>query len=76
MAIPETEMPKAETLERFVALVEQNAHVEAVEEFYTEGSKGAQRAFEVDTGHDLMVTEPRRAADLLLGLLASSTNTT
>ena len=28
-------MPDAETLERFIALVEQNAHVAAVEEFYT-----------------------------------------
>ena len=27
-------MPTAETLERFIALVEQNAHVEAVEAFY------------------------------------------
>ena len=29
-------MPTTETLEKFIALVEQNAHVEAVEEFYTE----------------------------------------
>jgi ketosteroid isomerase-like protein len=29
-------MPTAETLELFIARVEQNAHVEAVEEFYTE----------------------------------------
>ena len=28
-------MPDAETLERFIALVEQNAHVAAVEKFYT-----------------------------------------
>ncbi|MET0918771.1 MAG: nuclear transport factor 2 family protein [Burkholderiales bacterium] len=28
-------MPAAETLERFIALVESNAHVEAVEQFYT-----------------------------------------
>ena len=28
-------MPTAETLERFIARVEQNAHVEAVQEFYT-----------------------------------------
>ena len=28
-------MPTAETLERFIALVEQNAHIEAVEGFYT-----------------------------------------
>jgi len=31
-------MPTQETLERFIAKVEQNAHVEACEEFYTEHS--------------------------------------
>jgi hypothetical protein len=31
-------MPSIETLERFVARVESNAHVEAIEEFYTEGA--------------------------------------
>ena len=31
-------MPSMETLERFVARVEQNAHAEACEEFYTETS--------------------------------------
>lgn len=31
-------MPTPETLERFIARVEANAHVEAVEEFYTETS--------------------------------------
>jgi hypothetical protein len=28
-------MPKVETLERFITRVEQNAHADAVEEFYT-----------------------------------------
>ena len=31
-------MPTAQTLERFIARVESNAHVEAIEEFYTEGA--------------------------------------
>ncbi len=31
-------MPTAETIERFIARVEQNAHIEAVQEFYTENS--------------------------------------
>ncbi len=31
-------MPKPETLERFIARVVSNAHVEAIEEFYTEGA--------------------------------------
>jgi len=31
-------MPSPDTLQRFIALVEANQHVEAVEAFYTEGS--------------------------------------
>lgn len=31
-------MPSPQTLERFIARVEQNAHTEAIEEFYTENS--------------------------------------
>ena len=31
-------MPTADTLERFIARVEQNAHAEAIEEFYTPGA--------------------------------------
>lgn len=31
-------MPNADTLERFIARVEANAHAEAVEEFYTENA--------------------------------------
>ena len=31
-------MPTTQTLERFIARVESNAHVEAIEEFYTEGA--------------------------------------
>jgi SnoaL-like domain len=31
-------MPSTDTLERFIARVEENAHAEAVEEFYTEQS--------------------------------------
>lgn len=31
-------MPSQDTLERFIARVEENAHTEAIEEFYTENS--------------------------------------
>jgi hypothetical protein len=31
-------MPSPDTLERFIARVEQNAHAEAIEEFYTENA--------------------------------------
>ena len=32
-------MPSPETLERFIARVEQNAHAEAIEEFYVEDGR-------------------------------------
>src|SRR6266699_5204505 len=53
-------MPTAETLERFIALVEQNAHVEAVEGFYTadasmQGNQSAPRV-----GRDSHVADERR----------------
>jgi hypothetical protein len=31
-------MPSSDTLEKFIARVESNAHVEAIQEFYTEGA--------------------------------------
>jgi hypothetical protein len=46
-------MPSAETLERFIARVEQNADVEAIEEFYTEAAPRV--------GRDLLVAHERRA---------------
>ena len=36
ITLVENQMPTTETLESFIARVEQNAHAEAVEEFYTE----------------------------------------
>src|ERR1700728_1355235 len=45
-------MPSAETLNRFVARVEANAHVEAVEEFYTENSSMRENQAEPRVGRD------------------------
>ena len=36
--IETTKMPSTATLDRFIAHVEQNAHAEAIEEFYTENA--------------------------------------
>jgi hypothetical protein len=55
-------MPTSDTLERFIALVESNAHVEACEQFYTENStmqenQGAPRvgrAAHVDSERKMM----------------------
>lgn len=45
-------MPTMETLERFIARVEENAHVEACEEFYTEDSSMQENQAPPRVGRD------------------------
>ncbi len=52
-------MPTAETLERFIARVEQNAHVEAVEEFYTADSSMQENQSAPRVGRDAHVANER-----------------
>jgi hypothetical protein len=53
-------MPSVQTLERFVARVEQNAHVEAVEEFYTENSSMQENQAPPRIGRSAHVENERR----------------
>jgi hypothetical protein len=53
-------MPTAETLERFIALVEQNAHIEAVETFYTPGASMQENQSPPRVGRDAHVANERR----------------
>ena len=53
-------MPAADVLERFVARVEQNAHVEAVEEFYAPNSSMRENQNEPRIGRDLHTANERR----------------
>ena len=53
-------MPTSETLERFIALVEQNAHVEACEQFYTENSAMQENQLPPRVGRDAHVANERR----------------
>ena len=53
-------MPSLETLERFIARVEQNAHAEAVEEFYTGNSSMRENLAEPRIGRDLHVANERK----------------
>jgi hypothetical protein len=53
-------MPTLETLERFIARVEQNAHAEAIEEFYTENSSMRENLSEPRVGRDLHVANERK----------------
>ena len=53
-------MPTTETLERFIARVEQNAHAEACEEFYTEDSSMQENQSPARVGRDAHVQNERR----------------
>jgi hypothetical protein len=54
-------MPSRATLERFIARVEQNAHVEAIEEFYTEDASMRENLGPPRLGRDALVANERRA---------------
>ena len=53
-------MPSAETLARFIALVEQNAHVEAVEAFYTADASMQENQSMPRVGRESHVANERR----------------
>jgi hypothetical protein len=53
-------MPTTETLERFIARVEQNAHVEACEEFYTAESSMQENQSPPRVGRDAHVANERK----------------
>jgi hypothetical protein len=53
-------MPSAETLERFIARVEQNAHAEALEEFYTANASMQENQSTPRVGRDAHVANERR----------------
>jgi hypothetical protein len=52
-------MPSADTLERFIARVEQNAHAEAIEEFYTPDASMRENMNPPRTGRDKLVANER-----------------
>lgn len=53
-------MPSPETLERFIARVEENAHAEACEEFYTENASMQENDAPPRIGRDSHVANERR----------------
>jgi hypothetical protein len=56
-------MPTPETLERFIARVESNAHVEAIEEFYAEGASMRENFKEPRVGRANLVERERRTME-------------
>jgi hypothetical protein len=53
-------MPTAETIERFIARVEQNAHAEAVEEFYTVDASMQENQSAPRVGRDAHAANERK----------------
>jgi hypothetical protein len=53
-------MPSAATLERFIARVESNAHVEAIEEFYAEGASMRENLSPPREGRARLMENERR----------------
>ena len=53
-------MPSLETLERFIARVEQNAHVEAIQEFYTENASMRENQEAPRVGREVLVANERQ----------------
>jgi|ERR1700691_1491184 hypothetical protein len=64
-------MPSQETLERFVARVESNAHDKAVEEFYTEDSSMQENLGPPRVGRDKHIAAEKQ----ILGMVKSMTST-
>jgi len=52
-------MPSEDTLNRFIARVAQNAHAEAIEEFYAEGGSMRENLGPPRTGRDALVAHER-----------------
>jgi SnoaL-like domain len=53
-------MPSPNTLERFIARVESNAHAEAIEEFYTPDASMRENRAAPRVGRDALVANERR----------------
>jgi len=53
-------MPSLETLERFIARVEQNAHVEAIQEYYTESASMQENRSTPRVGREALVVNERQ----------------
>jgi hypothetical protein len=61
-------MPTPETLERFISLVEKNAHTDAVEQFYTADASMQENLSAPRVGRDAHVANERRVLSKAKGL--------
>ena len=61
-------MPSRDTLERFIARVESNAHVEAIHEFYAEGASMRENMKEPRVGRDTLMERERKTMERAKGV--------
>ena len=61
-------MPSAETLERFIATVEANLHVEAIERYYAEHATMQENDAAPRSGRDALVANERAVMAKALGV--------
>jgi hypothetical protein len=64
-------MPTPETLEQFIARVEQNAHAEAIEEFYAANASIQENRMPPRVGRDMLVEGERRTLSLARSVTSS-----
>lgn len=64
-------MPTAETLERFISRVEENAHAEACEEFYTENASMQENQAPPRVGRDKHVANERKVFERVSSLTST-----
>jgi hypothetical protein len=61
-------MPTADVLNRFIAMVESNAHVEAIEAFYAPHASMQENEAEPRRGRDALVENERKALSRVRGV--------
>lgn len=64
-------MPTAATLERFIRRVEQNAHAEAIEEFYTQDASMQENQAPPRVGRDAHIANERNVFSRLRSLTST-----
>lgn len=53
-------MPKIETIEKFISMVESNKHVEAIEDFYTSNASMQENQTEPRVGRDNLIANENK----------------
>ena len=63
-------MPKPETIEEFIAIVESNAHDKAIEKFYTSDASMQENQAEPRVGRDLLVANEKNTLQKVKSLVS------